>query len=169
MKKTPLILTATAIFVAQWWLWPVFHLQLSITFLPLFLLAVVFLDREPSDKIFLALGLLLAVEFKAGGQWGLETLSFLITLLVMRGMGKIVIFSSQNFFVSFGWLLFWYHLYYGLSWAIEVAWAWRAEPGVIFLSGRHLHLLAPGSFWQLAVGAVFFLLGYLFLKKLAHA
>lgn len=120
MSRPVFILTILGIFLAEQWLLAIFNWQLRANLLAMFVLTVAFLDRHFEDKLGWAVLLLLVLEFKTGGSWGLFPLALLLTLLFTSGISKVLTWPVNNLWLSAGWIFMWYYFFMGLYLGLEV-------------------------------------------------
>lgn len=119
MSRPVFILTMLGVFLAEQWLLAIFNWQLRVSLLAMFILTVAFLDRHFEDKLGWAAVLLLILEFKTGGSWGLFPLALWLTLLAISGVGQALTWPIHNLWFSAGWIFMWYYFFTGLYLGLE--------------------------------------------------
>ncbi len=165
MSSKIFTLSALVISILEWWLFPIFHGQLRINLLAAFVLSAAFLDQDFSRKMFFAGLLLLALEFKSSGTWGLMTLAVFLTIAIFYFVEKVVIISKQNAFFSIFWLVCWYYLFAILWGELEALVSW----GKTGVDGRIFYLWSGKGLAQILGWASLFLIYYQLTKKSRYA
>lgn len=154
MTRKNFVLTAIAIFFIEWWLWPIFHWQLNINLLAIWILAVAFIDGRWREKLGLIILTLFLLEFKSGQSWGVVTLALLLTLLLIAMASRVMMLSSPTTMAGVLWLLVWYHLFAAISRGLDWLFFWWEGTDPLFRSPSQLNLFSWSAFWEIAVAVV---------------
>lgn len=151
----------------EWLLLPVLHLELSVFLLGAFILVCAFLDPKFSDKITASLILLLIGEVVLANEWGLVSLALFLTVLLIEGARRVVMFSSHNIFLSFIWTVLWYYLFEFILWGLIMLTQWGQSMGVVFPLPNKDDLLLVRHLWEVAA-VIFTFVFYRYLLKESH-